>query len=246
MNILHYIKDKFPFELKRGTSIASVAVALILTGAFTRLGEIILEKTLIYLKPQLPKVWDALIWLTTISFEINLVGAIIFVIILFPIYRKLDKFLLQRSGGELIFKDDFDTGNKGWTLNYWGSNNPTKTNRIENSTMIFEATDSDLPNQQKEFGAYFDLKNGIYQGNTYEVSCKVRSENHTTMQFKLWLHDTHGGANIVTPLKTPQNSFEIVKLNIVANQTEAIRIHLHNKAGTGKILVEEVVVRKLS
>lgn len=244
MKLLNYIKEKFPFELKRGTSIISVIVALIFTGMFTRLGEIVLEKVIFYSRPYLPSIWTFFIWLMSVSFEINLVSVIFFAIILFPIYRKVDRLLISRGG--LIFKDDFKIGNKGWRLNYWGSNNPTKTNRIENSTMIFEATESDLPTPAKEFGAYFDLRGGIYQGNAYEVSCKVRSEKETTMQFKLWLHDTVGGiSNIVTPLRTPQNNFEIIKLKFVANQTEAIRIHLHNKAGEGQILVDEVVVRKI-
>jgi hypothetical protein len=246
MKILTYLKDKFPFELKRSTSIASIIIALIISGIFTRLGEIILENIIFYFKPYLPNFWTAFLWVMSVSFEINLIGAIVFIIMLFPIYRKLDKLLLNRFKNEIVFKDDFHAGNKGWILNYWRSKNPLKTNRIENSIMIFEATENDLVNSNKEFGAYIDLRNGIYRDCSYEISCKVKSEKETTMQFKLWLHDTKGGAsNIETPLKTPSTSGEILKLKIKANVTEAIRIHLHNKAGEGKILVEEVVARNI-
>ena len=158
----------------------------------------------------------------------------------------MDKIVLRRFRNEIVFKDDFDAGNKGWALNYWGSYNPQKTNRIENSTMIFEATESDLADTRKEFGAYIDLRNGIYRGYTYEIICKVKSAEHTTMQFMLWLHDTLGGASSInTPLGTPSTSGETIKLEFEVNVTEAIRIHLHNKAGEGKILVNGVVVRKI-
>ena len=246
MKVLGYIKDKFPFELKRGTSIASVIIALLFTGFLTRLGGILLDKTIALLKPYLPTVWGFLVWIISLKFEMNFLSAIVFVVFLFPIYRKIDRLLLSRSENEIIFKDDFDSGNKGWALNYWGSNDPIKTNRIENSTMIFEATEVELHSRKKEFGAYFDLRNGIYTGNNYEISCKVKAIDNTTMQFSLWLHDTHGSSSSLTPMRTPNiASFEIIKLNFTATGTQAIRIHLHNKAGAGQILVDNVLVKKL-
>jgi len=148
------------------------------------------------------------------------------------------------SGGEIVFIDRFNAGNKGWNLNYWGSHNPRKTNRIENSSMVFEATESDL--KDEAFGAYFDLTDGIHQGNEYEVNCKVKSDENTTMEFSLWLHDTTGGdSNINTNSRTPSTKFEEFKLGFTANKHEAIRIHLHNKPGLGRIIVDEVVARKI-
>jgi len=159
-------------------------------------------------------------------------------------WKNSDKFDAENI--KIVFKDDFHAGNKGWFLNYWSSNNPQKTNRIENSVMIFEANESDLLDPRREFGAYIDLRDRIYRECTYEVSCKVKSEKQTTMQFKLWLHDTKGKvSNVETPLRTPSTLGETIKLEIKANTTEAIRIHLHNKAGEGKILLNEVVVRKI-
>jgi hypothetical protein len=151
------------------------------------------------------------------------------------------------SKGEIVFIDKFDTDNKGWNLNHWKSNNPQKTNRIENPYMIFEATESDWP-IRNENGANFNLRKGLEQGKKYEVVCKVRSDKNTTMQFRLWLHDAklHGAGNsIKTDFKTPSTEFEEFKLEYTANETEAMRIHLHNKAGAGRIIVDEVVVRKI-
>lgn len=253
MKLLTYLKDKIPFELKRGTSFISIVLALIIAGLFTRLGEIVLEKALDFIKPYIPTavngfkfIWDFIILLMSVSFEVNVFGLIIFVILLFPIYRMIDKFFLKKMRGEIVFKDEFNAGNKGWQMNYWGSNNPQKTNRIENSYMVFEATESDLTNSKKEFGAYIDLKNGIYQGNEYEVICRVAADANTTMQFRLWLHDTRGSSSsIQTNYITPTEKISTLSLKFTSNKTNAIRIHLHNKAGLGKIKVKEVIVKKI-
>lgn len=246
MKIIDSIKDKVPFELKRGSSFGSIVIALIVAGIFTRLGEIILEGLLNLVKPFLPDVWKWFMWLLTFSFEVNLIGLIVFVVALFPIYRRLDRFFLGRTKDEVIFIDKFDAGNKGWNLNHWRSQNPKKTNRIENSSMVFEATESDWPDKRNENGANLNLRNGIYQGNKYEVMCRVKSVENTTMQFRLWLHDTTGGdSSKATDFETPPAQFKEVKLEYTANETEAIRIHLHCKAGAGKIIVDEVVVRKI-
>lgn len=253
MEFLSKIKEIIPFELKRGTSVASIVGALIFAGFFTRLGEIVFNKLVVFLDPYLPMAasffsWltDFLVWLLSISFEVNLFGILIFIISLFPIYRMLDKFFLSKSYGEIIFKEEFRTGGKGWFLNYWGSKNPQRTNRIESSGMVFEAIEGELENENSEYGACFDLKNGIYQGNKYEVICKVYSEKGTTMKFRLWLHDTIGGeANVQTPYRTPGSNIETLKLEFIATGTNALRIHLHAKAGLGKIIVREVIVKKV-
>lgn len=246
MKLIEYLKKKVPFELKRKTSIISIILALIFSGVLSRVGQLIVDLSLSALKKlDFAKVWNILIWVTSFSFEINLIGLIIFVIILFPVYRRFDKFLLTRFGTKVVFEDDFESGNKGWELNYWTINTP-KTNRIENSAMIFEANENELMDPRKEFGAFIDLRNGIYRDYKYEVSCSVRSEENTTMQFRLWLHDSIGGASSInTPWIIPPVSGEVIKLDFVANSTEAIRIHLHIKAGEGIIIVNEVFVRKI-
>lgn len=152
---------------------------------------------------------------------------------------------------ELVFEDDFDN-NKGWILNYWGTTNPSKTNRIENSMIIFEANEDELLHPKKEFGAYIDLKNGIHEGSIYEITCKVKSELGTTMKFQLWLHDNVIGNNssmrtvkYPNALEIPDSNFKEIKLRFVATVTNGIRIHLHNKGGRGKILVDKVTVSRI-
>jgi hypothetical protein len=244
MKVIDNIKNHIPFELKRGSSLLSVAIALVIAGLLARLGEMILDGLVNIIRPFLPHVRNWFINIITFSFEVNLIGVVVFVISLFPIYRRIDRFFLKRTKGEIVFIDRFNAGNKGWILNYWGSHDRQKTNRIENSSMVFEATENDLVSGA--FGAYFDLRNGIYQGNEYEVSCKVKSDENTTMEFSLWLHDTTGGdSSITTDSKTPSTSFEEFKLGFTANETQAIRIHLHNKPGIGRVIVDEVVVRKI-
>lgn len=162
----------------------------------------------------------------------------------FPLqeYRKENK-------KEIIFEDDF-LNNRGWFLNYWGTTNPSKTNRIENSTMIFEATEDELLNPKKEFGACIDLRSGITEGYTYEIRCKVKSIPNTTMGFQLWVHDTIGKNPAVSKtepqyFQTPNQEYQEIKLNYVANSNNAIRIHLHNRGGMGRILIDKVIVFKL-
>ncbi len=128
-----------------------------------------------------------------------------------------------------IFKEDF-TNPVAWSLNHWGSNNPTKTNRIENNKMIFEATQDELQDPNHFFGANYDIENGIYNGNSYVVSCQVSATMNATMKFQLWLHDTTGGASSVKEPqqpKTPSTSGEELKITYKANETNKIRIHLH-------------------
>lgn len=147
---------------------------------------------------------------------------------------------------EIIFEDNF-SNNRGWFLNYWGTTNPSKTNRIENFAIVFEATEDELLHPQKEFGAFIDLKEGIVDGCEYEICCRVKSTPNTTMGFQLWLHDTVGRNSAVskrTPqhFEIPNQDYQEIKLDYVANSNNAIRIHLHNKGGAGKILVDSVIV----
>jgi len=150
---------------------------------------------------------------------------------------------------EIIFNDDF-VSDKGWNKNYWGTTEPLKTNRMENSLMIFEANENETQDSKKEFGAYIDLREGIQEGFTYEIYCKVKSEPATTMGFQLWIHDTVGRNQNVSKFKpekffTPSTDFSELTLKYIANSSNAIRIHLHNKAGSGKISVDKLTVTKV-
>jgi len=254
--IIEFLKKSIPFEIKRSTSIVSVILAIIIIGFLSEIGRWFFDGIVSLLKLALPFVGNFYLWATSITYQISLLTIIFYVfaliILIFPIYRKLDKFFMQGKNKELIFKDDFNT-DQGWQLNYWGTTNPAKTNRIENSTMIFEAREDELQNANKEFGAYFDLKNGIYEGYTYEVCCKVKSDPNTTMKFQLWLHDNVVGnrssmrtKKMPEEFKTPSNDFKEIKARFIATVTNGIRIHLHNKGGFGKIYVKEVVVYKVS
>jgi len=183
-----------------------------------------------------------------IVININLISiflAVLFILIFVKIYRFLDKKLLKRS--EVVFEDDFSFGNKGWLLNYWGSNDQDKTCRIENSTLILEAEGKDLPTLSGENGAYYDLTKGIHEGSQYEVSCWVKSTPKTTMGFKLWVHDTKGKNEMKSPIRfyTPGINSEEVKVDFMGTQSLSLRIHLHSKAGAGSIILEKVKVVKI-
>ena len=96
-------------------------------------------------------------------------------------------------------------------------------------------------------------QNGIYEGYTYEVRCKVKSDPNTTMKFQLWLHDNVVGnrssmrtEKVPKAMETPSNEFKEIKTNFIATATNGIRIHLHNKGGLGKIYVREIAVYKVS
>ncbi len=244
------LRKLLPFELKRGTSIISVAFAFILAGLLTKIGELILTAIFDIIAPALPVIKDTVLSILFFTFEVNvltlIVGFLIFISVLFPAYRYIDRLLLKSKRRVLIFEDSF-VGNIGWNLNYWGTTNPSKTNRIENSKMIFYATPAEVTNKEGFFGAFFDLTNGIYQGNSYEVVCFVKSTDGSTMGFQLWLHDTTGNVSILIPDKpfTPPKSGKEISLTFVATASNAMRIHLHSKAGAGSIIVERVAVYKI-
>lgn len=247
--MLDYIKKQIPFELKRGASVVSIILALIVVGFFGQVGSWIFEKSLTII-PIVKKAWQ---WSSAIKFEFTLAEAFFYVLglllFLFPIYRRVDRFLIQKTKREIIFSDDFDN-NKGWSLNYWGTTNPEKTNRIEQSAMVFEATPEEVQHIGKEFGACIDLRNGIYSDYTYDVCCMVKSDLGTTMGFQLWVHDTVGRNSEVSKKQpeqffTPSTSYQEVRLKYTANSTNAIRIHLHNKAGAGRVYIDKVIVTKL-
>jgi len=249
MKIIEYLKAFSPPEIKRATPLVSMVLALILVGFLGKVGEKIFDAFLILAIPLAPEIFKIIrsVAAYTIPININLLSLLIFILLFFPAYRFFDRNLLSRLKKAVIFEDDFDFGNKGWRLNYWHSNNADKTCRIEQSAMIFEAEDSDLISPQKENGACFDLEDGIYQNSKYEISCWVKADKNSTIGFKLWVHDTRGQGEMKFPANfyTPGTEYEEVKVGFIATKSQALRIHLHYKAGKGKISVDRVRVPKV-
>lgn len=249
--VIAYIRNQLPNEIKRPSSLLSTILALTITGFFTALGWQLFDLLIGFITPYPPSFIKAILEVLTYSatIRINIATLILFttlfILVFFSAYRFFDKRLLKK--GEVVFEDDFDFGNKGWQLNYWGSNDSDKTCRIENSSIIFEADNNDLVDSKKEYGAYYDLAAGIYNGSKYEVSCWIKSAPNTTMGFKLWAHDTKGQNSIKFPASfyTPGSIPEEVKLGFVGTSSQAMRIHLHNKAGAGKIIVDKIKVVKV-
>jgi predicted membrane protein len=220
-------------------------------GILNKLGEYILDILINLIRsfvvPNLSVIGNFILVIINFKVTFNLIGLIFFITLLFPIYRLFDKKILSKTINEIVFLENFKPYNNGWNLNYWGSTNPSKTNKIENGEMIFEADNNEWINNNNENGAYFDLRNGIYEGNKYLVSCKLKSTKNTTMGFRLWLHDIEGNSSVVYPKDffTPDEKNETVELEFTATKTNGIRIHLHNKAGLGKIIIKEVKVIKI-
>jgi hypothetical protein len=248
--MIDLLSKLIPFEFKRPTSLLSIIIALIITGILYKVGDLILTGAIDVVSMSLPvlkeKLLPVLLYKLQISVLTILVGLLVFVLVLFPVYRYVDRLLLKTRRRELIFQDVFRS-NIGWSLNYWGTTTPSKTNRIENAKMIFEASPSEISNQAARYGAFFDLRNGIYEGNLYEVACFVSSSDNSTMGFQLWLHDTKEASSITTPGApiTPPESGKEIKLSFRATKTNALRIHLHCRGGAGKILVKYVKVYKI-
>jgi len=183
----------------------------------------------------------------TRTVEIPYVTILIFVIVSIPLYRVINKRILSRLIHEVIFVDTFSSKATYWALNYWGSRNPEKTNRIEKNQMIFEAqpnewTWSGNPGQN---GALYDVRAGITRGLFYTVECLAMATPGTTMKFRLWLHDTEGNNSVITEPETPPTDKpKKYSLRFKATETRAMRIHLHCFAGDGRIVVSEVKVTR--
>jgi hypothetical protein len=179
------------------------------------------------------------------TIEIKLFTIILIFVLAIPIYKLLVKKIVVRLFSERIFHEDFSTNSNFWVMNYWGSSNPHKTNRIENNSMIFEAQPNEWP-KDGIGGAYYDLMTGLEEGLTYEVSCKVKSSPGTTMKFQLWLHDTMDRNSVITVIEIPpENVLKTYILKFKSTDSKAIRIHLHCFSGAGQIIVNEVsVLRK--
>jgi hypothetical protein len=230
------------------TTIATFVLTGIVLGFLAALGEDIYHflKSIDY---SVLGAWGTeIVLLLTRTVEVPFVTILIFLIVSIPLYRLLNKYILSRLIHEVIFIDKFTSKAIYWAMNYWGSTNPQKTNRIENNQMIFEAQAHEWawkgnPGQN---GALYDLRAGITKDLFYTVECMVISTPGTTMQFRLWLHDTEGNHSVITEPETPPTDKpKRYSLRFKATETRAMRIHLHCFAGQGRIIVSEVrVIRK--
>lgn len=149
---------------------------------------------------------------------------------------------------DVVFYEKFDSGAKErWVLNFWGTNDPEKTNYLDNNQMIFEAKEEQLK-LKDGFGAFIDLRNKIYSGHKYKICCKVKSIKDTTMKFQLWIHDITGGkprsVNPESPEIPPIQEKDYC-VNFKANDQNAMRIHLLCKGGDGRIIVNHLNVIRI-
>jgi len=191
-------------------------------------------------------------WVVNILFskiKINLFTLILIIIIGIPLFKFLYLKVFIKIISERIFFENFSTTKHSWNLDFWGDANSQGTNRIENNEMVFEALLGQWSRGKGEGVAFYDLTNGVIEGLTYEVSCKAKSTDNTTMGFRLWVHDTNGNnsktnpQNFVTP---PSNNAAEYKLLFKATKTNAIRIHLLCREGEGSIIAKEVSVKKFN
>lgn len=244
------IREKLPLEYRNSSLIVLFIFYILLRiieGVLSKIGELITEKLTPILPGLLWELWKTIFSVFSYSVSINIFQICLYVLFAVPVYKLIDKLLIKRVRRGVVFEDNFDFGNKGWRLNYWGSNNPDRTCRLEESNMIFEADDSDLESPKKENGACIDLTNRINQGSKYEISCWVKASKGTTMGFKLWVHDTKSQAEMKSSpdFYIPTTGYKEIKAQFIATKSNALRIHLHYKSGRGKIYVNRVTVVKV-
>ncbi|HTF17730.1 MAG TPA: hypothetical protein VK658_06645 [Chryseolinea sp.] len=143
-----------------------------------------------------------------------------------------------------VFLEDFASENKLW-VRYWGAS-VKSANIIHGNAII-----SNLNPNGGEGGMFYDVHGGIAEGKVYRVSCRVRSDGECTMGFRLWVHgtDTKPGtaSNFPAPpaFHLPVSSLEELSTEYTANESKALRVHLHCKPGTGRIIIKEVRVTQL-
>jgi hypothetical protein len=243
------LKSQLPPELSRLSSIIAIIIGLVTAGFFLQLGTRLFDGFYFYIQPYTPAFFKSILNLLTYSFtlQVNVLTIALSVVVFFVVYRWIDRLVLNKSKGIVVFEDDFGFSNKGWALNYWGSKNPDKTCHFEDSSLVFEAKKEDLEDKRKEYGAYFDLTSGIYEQTKYEVAIEAKSDKGTNMGIKLWVHDRKGRNDIKFPANfyTPGENYEEMKVGFTGTSSQAMRIHLHIKPGNGKLYVGRVKVIKV-
>lgn len=228
------------------TTLLTFTVTGILLGFLAKLGEDLYEKIKLYDFRHLNEFGQWLVKLLTKTVEFQVINIILISVAALPIYRLINRYVISKLLSEVIFIEDFSSTANFWAMNYWGSTDPSKTNRIENGKMIFQANSNEWKsNGLDQNGAYFDLRSGLLVGLNYEVECKVKSTPSTTMKFQLWLHDTLEKNSIKTNLEIPpSDDYKTYKLQFKATESKAIRIHLHCYSGQGQIIVSEIKVTR--
>jgi hypothetical protein len=105
------VKKLVPFELKRAASVIGIIVALVVTGILTNLGELKLTSIVEVFFGVLPTLGERVLAILFFKFEVNvlgiLAGLLVFVLVLFPVCRYVDRFLMRRVRRELIGRDTF-------------------------------------------------------------------------------------------------------------------------------------------
>lgn len=223
-------------------TVITTLVLLTLTGFFNKLGELLFDA----LTGALPKFWSSILSLILRPITISLWAFILIIVVLIPVATLTTGLYFRIRRHVEIFFDDFATPNRYWGLNYWQGK--AETVRFEGNHLVLQAATLEEWPATGCNGAYIDLTYGIYENETYEISCRVKSSPNSTMGFQLWVHDTVGkDKRSLDPqdFETPPNDYKLYKTTFVTTKTKAIRVHLHARIGTGSILVSDVKVVKI-
>ena len=81
------------------------------------------------------------------------------------------------------------------------------------------------------------MKKRIFLSYSTEDKAKMRSLDKRN-------YGTLGENSDTTSWDVPSDDFKIYNLDFLATDSGALRIHLHCKAGSGKIIIENVVVSR--
>lgn len=167
---------------------------------------------------------------------------------IFPLYHLIVRLYIKVFNQSIIFKDNFTESTNHWGLNYWQGK--ASSIKLEDNHLVFETSPGDWQGSKGVDGAFMDLTYGIYEGHKYEVSCQVKSSPNSTIGFQLWVHDTIGNdpsMYLFDPpqFETPPTTYKTYKVIFQASSTKSLRIHLHGREGTGKLMIKQVKVSKI-
>lgn len=167
--------------------------------------------------------------------------------------NKSNRVVRSKNQYKQIFKEDFKNDNARWVYPFWPVNTrfPSEFKRGDGYFSVSGDVNA-WALMRGENGAFIDLLEGIEEDSVYEIACKVKSSSaSTTMQFRLWVHDTNEGHNVTNP-RNPKafssfsdQDYTSISVQFKATHTKAMRIHLLCKGGTGAIIFKEVTVKKI-
>lgn len=162
-------------------------------------------------------------------------------------YELLNQDFESFKNKRIIFIENFEY-DRWWSKDYWGKPNSTVCT-ITGGEMIFRISSSaDLRNEPnlKGTGSYIDVIGGIFNGETYRISVKVRSEDNSTLKFKLWIHDTRSGMQSYSHPTRIDVEEQIIEHVYRANETNAIRVHLHIDEGIGILYLRQLKIIRIA